>query len=195
MIIVGLDLSLTSTGVAILAARTGSAYVDRIKSDAPKTERHPRTNKPLPPTLQQRIDRLRSLKNQIADAVPEGARLVLVEGPSMGSKTGHQHDRSGLWWLVTNELDDRGFTVVEIPPSNRMKYATGKGQISKDAVLAAVVRRYPDVEVSGNDEADALVLAAMGARHLGHPIETSLPATHTAAMDNVHWPALEVPTP
>jgi hypothetical protein len=70
-----------------------------------------------------------------------------------------------------------------------MKYATGKGMIAKDAVLAAVVRRYVGIDVTCNDEADALILAAMGARHLGQPIEDSLPLTHLAAMDNVHWPA------
>jgi crossover junction endodeoxyribonuclease RuvC len=55
-------------------------------------------------------------------------------------------------------------------------------------VLAAVVRRYPHTDVTGNDLADALVLAAMGARRLGFPIETSLPVANLAAMTKISWP-------
>jgi hypothetical protein len=51
-----------------------------------------------------------------------------------------------------------------------------------------VVRRYQQVDITGNDIADALVLAAMGARQLGTPIETSLPAVHLTAMTKISWP-------
>jgi crossover junction endodeoxyribonuclease RuvC len=51
-----------------------------------------------------------------------------------------------------------------------------------------VIRRYPDVDVDGNDVADALVLAAIGCRHLGSPLEESLPANHLAAMNKIRWP-------
>jgi crossover junction endodeoxyribonuclease RuvC len=190
MIIVGLDLSLTSSGVAIINTGTGSIVVDRVRSKAPATDRHPKTGKSLPATLQQRTDRLNSLARQITSAA-ELADLVVVEAPAFASKTGHMHDRSGLWWLVVNGLDVLGCTVAEVTTGGRMKYATGKGNASKDTVLAAAIRRYPEVEITGNDEADALIIAAMGARYLGHPIEDSLPQSHLAAMDNVAWPALE----
>jgi crossover junction endodeoxyribonuclease RuvC len=102
--------------------------------------------------------------------------------------------RAGFWWLVAWRLWVRGYTVVEVPPATRTRYATGRGNASKDDVLSAVIRRYPHVDVNGNDEADSLVLAAMGMRHLGRPIEPllgracALPQTHLAAMDAVTWP-------
>ena len=74
------------------------------------------------------------------------------------------------------------------PPTSRATYATGKDNAGKDAVLAAVVRRYPDVDVTGNDEADALVMAAMGARLLGHPLEDSLPQSHLRALAGLELP-------
>lgn len=179
MIVVGLDLSLTSTGIARTYADNPlgpDTIVDRVTSTGKETA-----------TLLERDTRLTALRKHItALALP--ADLAVVEGPSYASKNGKQHDRSGLWWAVVRNLMMNGVPVVEVPPSSRMKYATGKGNAAKDAVLAAVVRRYPDVEVTGNDEADALVLAAMGARHLGHPID-DLPKTHLAAMDAVRWPA------
>lgn len=184
MIIVGLDLSLTSTGIATIETGDGRErrIVQRVTSKGAKGA-----------TLNERQARLHNLRLDICLATAD-ADLVVIEGPSYGSKTGSQHDRSGLWWLVTDwlmnspENDGWGKTVVEVTPSGRMKYATGKGMIAKDAVLAAVVRRYVGIDVTGNDEADALILAAMGARHLGAPIEASLPQAHLAAMDSVKWP-------
>lgn len=180
-IIVGLDLSLTSTGIATISG--GTVTVQRITSKGRQDA-----------TLDDRHTRLHNLRLDICLKAAD-ADLIIIEGPSFGqARQGGQHDRAGLWWMITDWLmndvtaDGWGKTVVEVPPASRSKYATGKGNAAKDAVLAAVVRRYPAVEVTGNDEADALVLAAMGARWLGHPIEASLPQVHLAALDAVHWP-------
>lgn len=177
MRVVGLDLSLTSTGVAVV--EDGRVVVlGRVTSTGRKDA-----------TLAERAARLDKIAARLAAEVA-GADLVVVEGPSFGQqRQGGQHDRSGLWWLVVRDRFERGRGVVEVPPACRAKYATGRGNAPKDAVLAAVVRRYGDlVEVTGNDTADALLLAAMGARHLGRPLEPQLPLTHLAAMDAVHWP-------
>ena len=179
MRVVGLDLSLTSTGVAVVDDEPADGVgrvVGRVTSSGKATA-----------TLRERHHRLQLLCQRVA-ALAWPSNLVVVEGPSFGQhRQGGQHDRAGLWWLVVSTLHDVGVPVVEVPPSVRSKYATGAGNASKDAVLAAVVRRYPDVEVRGNDEADALVLAAMGARHLGRPID-SLPQVHLQAMGKVRWP-------
>jgi crossover junction endodeoxyribonuclease RuvC len=179
--VVGIDLSLTSTGVAV--ATQDGAVTDRITSKPVKDA-----------TLQDRATRLTNLRREIV-AHCGAADLVIIEGPSYGSTTGHQHDRAGLWWMVVSFLS-MTHNVVEVAPKTRMRYATGKGNASKDDVLSAVIRRYHTVDVNGNDEADALVLAAMGARHLGHPIEPAadrigpnrIPLENLAAMGAVHWP-------
>lgn len=173
MKIVGLDLSLTSTGVASIT--DGDITVRRVQSKGRKDA-----------TLHERRDRLADLAAAITEHAQD-ATLVVIEGPSFGQhRQSGQHDRAGLWWLVVDLLAEVT-RVVEVPPASRSKYATGKGNASKDAVLAAVVRRYLAVDVTGNDEADALILAAMGARHLGQPID-DMPLTHTAAMTKVAWP-------
>lgn len=184
MIIVGLDLSLTSTGIATINTETGQRTVERVTSKGKKDA-----------SLTDRQGRLHNLRLAICLKAAD-ADLVVIEGPSFGqARQGGQHDRAGLWWIIVDWLsqpedaDGWGKRIVEVSPASRAKYGTGKGNGAKDAVLAAVVRRYPEVEVSGNDEADALLLAAMGARHLGAPIEDSLPQTHLAAMDNVAWPS------
>ena len=176
MKIVGLDLSLTSIGIAVIT--DGTATTDRILSKGTKAA-----------NLAARERRLRTLMNKISDHTTN-ADLIVIEGPSYGqARQGGQHDRAGLWWLVvSNTLRWADAPpLVEVPPAARAKYATGKGNAAKDQVLAAVIRRYPHVMVDGNDEADALVLAAMGARHLGAPID-DLPKVHLEAMVKVAWP-------
>jgi crossover junction endodeoxyribonuclease RuvC len=179
--VVGLDLSLTCTGVAV--ATQNGAITDRITSTGHKGD-----------TLADRADRLWRLRTEVL-AHTISADLVVIEGPSYGSTTPGMHDRSGLWWQIVGWLMAADKPVVEVPPSTRCRYATGRGNANKDDVLSAVIRRYPHVDVNGNDEADALILAAMGARHLGHPLEVppqgirdTLPVAHLAAMGAVTWP-------
>jgi Holliday junction resolvasome RuvABC endonuclease subunit len=185
-VVIGLDLSLTSTGIAVIDTATGDTTVERIVSKGKKDA-----------TLDERRNRLLQLQYAVQTSITKAHEmtevnsvpLIVIEQPAFSRQTGHMHDRSGLWWLVVSHAG-KWYHVAEVSPTTRAKYATGKGNAGKDAVLAAVVRRYPQVEVTGNDEADSLILAAIGARHLGAPIEDSLPQAHLAAMDAVRWPEL-----
>ena len=186
--VVGLDLSLTSTGMASINAHRGMVSTVAVRRAESKA-RPVRRGDP-PHTIGERSRRLRDLTARITSHCAH-ADLVVVEGPSYASDTGKAHDRAGLWWLVVARLTGAGLQVVEVPPTNVKMYALGRGagaNTGKDAVLAAVIRRYPAVEVTGNDEADALLLAAMGARFINHPIEPDgLPQTHLRAMNGVRW--------
>jgi crossover junction endodeoxyribonuclease RuvC len=162
--VLGVDLSLTSTGIA-----TGHV-----------TLRH------RPPKDLTGLHRMRWIRTQVL-ALAALAELVVIEGLAYASHTGKASERAGLWWMVMDALDEIGAHVAVVSPAGRAKYATGKGNAGKDAVLAAVVKRYPGFEVSGNDQADALVLAAMGLDHLGEPLAV-MPQTHRAALDAVQWP-------
>jgi crossover junction endodeoxyribonuclease RuvC len=179
LVTVGLDLSLASTGIARIVGEqiTASRIVPR------KLTGH---------------DRLSYILDAIEDHVEDNPALIAVEGPSFGSAAGARqaghHERGGLWWLVTHALWlDRRPTAV-VPPATLKRYATGKGNATKDAVLAAAIRRYQQVSFDGNDQADALILAAMGADHLGHPIAT-MPTAHRTALTAVQWPPLPTGQP
>lgn len=176
--VVGLDLSLTAAGVAMLTI-TDDGWTSAVRTIG--TEGH------NDDTLTQRWQRLRDAANAIL-LVARTAELVLVEQPAYSKTTGKSHDRSGLWWRVIDRLIEDGITVVEVTPGQVKKYATGKGNSGKQAVLLATDRRYPMVGVTNDNEADALTLAAMGARWLATPIENTLPLTHIEAMTKVRWP-------
>ncbi len=174
MLVVGVDLSLTSTGIA----RT-DGHLDRIRTAGGANA-----------DLRARWIRLNKLARDVHAAIPDCTDLIVLEAPSLG--VGRQrgtHDRSGLWWLVVDSAMRRQIPIAEVPPALRCRYATGRGNAGKDEVLAAVVRRFADWDVTGNDVADALVLAAMGADHLGHPI-VELPAQQRLALGKVAWPAV-----
>lgn len=175
--VVGIDLSLTGTGIAFYDGDARTVDVDTIKSSGSKDA-----------SLYDRSVRLQVLLDRILRKTT-GAQLAVIEGPSFGqARQGGQHDRAGLWWLVVDKLIELGLIVVEVSPASRAKYATGKGNAAKDAVLAAVVRRYVDVPVADNNQADAVVLAAMGARWLQQPIDDGLPLLNVGAMSKVRWP-------
>jgi Holliday junction resolvasome RuvABC endonuclease subunit len=135
------------------------------------------------------MNRLADITGRILQLIPAETDLVVVEAPSLGqSRQAGEHLRAGLWWYLATQLHLAGHHIVEVAPALLKKYATGRGNAAKDEVLAAVVRRYPDADVTGNDIADALVLAAMGARQLGFPIEESLPQANQAALAKINWP-------
>jgi crossover junction endodeoxyribonuclease RuvC len=173
--VVGLDLSLTATGVA-----DNSGAVRIIKT---KLTSH---------------DRLRHINDAVLELVcsyhGDGRRadLVVVEGPSYGSQGSSYHQLAGLWWLLTHSLWRAALPYAVVSPQARAKYATGKGNAGKDAVLAAVVRRYPQVEISDNNAADAWVLMAMGCDYLGEPL-AEMPAAHREALAKVAWPTAAPP--
>lgn len=178
MKVLGVDPSLTSTGLALASHGASGPLLTTCRVRVGAGRGH---------------ERLRTIRTEVMQAA-RGADLVVIEGPAYGSAAGARqsghHERAGLWWLLTHALWGAGVPCAVVPPNLRARYATGRGNAAKDQVLAAVIRRYPDVDIDGNDEADALVLAVMGARHLGRPLEPSLPGTHLAAMDAVPWPAL-----
>ena len=168
---VGVDPSLTSTGVAILD--TEDVLVIETFTVASKGRRDDSW-----PDRWRRID---DAAGRVVQLVPAGA-AVAIEAPSYGqARQSGVHDRAGLWWAIYSRIIDAGAPVSPVPPATRARYAAGKGNAAKDAVLAAAVRRYPQAAIANNDEADAVVLAAWLARHLGHPIEDHMPATHLSA--------------
>jgi crossover junction endodeoxyribonuclease RuvC len=173
MKIVGLDLSLAATGVS------DGLTTWTVKSTGHKGD-----------TLWARADRLRDLRVRIMHTIPPDTAMVVVEGPAFGSQTGHMHDRSGLFWLVVQRLLFDGIAVAEVPPACLKRMATGRGNATKGAMIEAATRRFPHIEIAGDDNrVDALFLAAMGYEHLGAPI-VSLPASHLAGMAAVQFPQL-----
>jgi len=113
----------------------------------------------------------------------EGADLVVLEGYSFASR-GRAIVSLGEWGgTVRHWLHAGGLRWVEIPPACRCRYATGKGNASKEAVLAAAIRRL-SYEGHSHDEADALWLLHMTLDATGTPL-VKVPETHRTALAKI----------
>lgn len=179
--VVGLDLSLTGAGVGVIDRTYPSApayltYTFGMKG----TNADP---------LRQRLMRIARTADQIIETVTSVDDVVLatIETPAYDQTTGKSHDRSGLWWEVVRQLTLNGIPVVEVGTSGVKIYATGKGNTGKQAVLLEVVRRYVNVEIQNDNEADAWVLACIAARLIGSPVD-EVPKTHARAIDALSLP-------
>lgn len=175
--VLGLDLSLSGTGIALLGAE-GVEFVGTVR-----------------PGKRIGHERIEFILSAIDD-VQRGAELdlVVIEGPSYGNQgdgqrqRGH-HERAGLWWLVSHSLYARGRSYAVVSPAARAKYATGNGRSGKSVVTAAVRERYGHLAPVRNDnEADALVLGAMGVDHLGGRV-VDVPPVNRDALRRAAWPS------
>ena len=172
MKITGLDLSLRKTGVA-------HAHLERVPWAT--------TCRIAPPAKLETHERLDFLLCEIGGHTRR-ADLVLLENLAFGQSTNKAGELAGLHWLVRHALYRRRTPYVVVTTQQLKIYATGKGaKVDKDDVLAAMIKRYPDVEIAGNDGADALALAAMGSHYFGCPLKP-VPQTHERALAMVAWP-------
>lgn len=143
MRVLGIDPSLTATGVAL---PDGSVTTIRIK--VPKGgAKHVRET-----------DRLIVVRDRVS-ALLADVDLVVVEGYSYGS--GFQaHQLGELGGVLRVLLTETGVTWVEVAPTRVKRYATGKGNANKDAMLQAA--RFAGVNTGDHNCADAWWLRAVG---------------------------------
>lgn len=126
-------------------------------------------------------DRLEWLLDHVIHHV-SFADFVVIEGLAHGARSSSMLDLAGLHWLVRHRLWEMGKPYAVVAPSTRAKWLTGKGNSSKDECLAAAIKRFTMADISGNDDADALTLAAMGLAIKGSPLVT-MPADREAQLE------------
>jgi crossover junction endodeoxyribonuclease RuvC len=180
-VVIGIDASLDSTGVAVL--HSTQPELNYLRTVVMKGKRDA--------TIVQRLIRLRETTRLILSTFPGNLLvsevLVVIEGPAGAAPGGSTWDRAGLWWLILAGLPP-GARVGVVSPSTRAKWATGNGRADKAAVAVSMARRAPDMEIANSDEADALALAWMGAQWLGwKPIKTKY---EEEALKAAKWPVI-----
>lgn len=146
MKIMGLDLSLTSTGVAVFDSASIST---QVISSSHKAER-----------------RLQDLRDKIMGVVSkQKVDLCVVEGYAFG-RPNVMAPMGELGGVVKLALYMDGIETLIIPPTRVKKFATGRGQAKKDEVRLSVYKRW-GFEAKTNDEIDAYVLVRIGMAYAG----------------------------
>jgi crossover junction endodeoxyribonuclease RuvC len=159
--VVGLDLSLTGTGIAAIAVATAELTTAVHSSPPPAADNlagHASRHRML-------VD---GIVNQVVEADPV---LAVVEGMQFSVKMRDSSSarRGFLWWAVVEGLCAAGVPVMDVTPQQIKQFATGKGNASKAEMVAAYGRSWPDAELGRNveDRADAAFAAALGAAYVG----------------------------
>src|SRR5690554_4695228 len=150
MKVMGLDLSLTSTGLVIVTP--DETVLSRAIKSKSKGE-----------------ERLLHIKEQINNELTEYCPdLVVLEGYAFMAN-GRITGLAELGGVIKAELHTRKQKVIVVPPARVKKFVCGKGNAKKDEVRLWAFKRWA-FEAKSNDEVDAYVLAQIGLAYLGVPV-------------------------
>jgi crossover junction endodeoxyribonuclease RuvC len=143
---IGIDASLSSTGIVVLDGR-GEIYSRMIiSSKLTGTERLK--------------DLSKKTKEYLSNFVPCRLIPVFLENYSFGSRAG-QAFSIGEWGGVLRVLlNEMGFKVTGIAPTVLKKFITGKGNAKKEQMLLQTFKKFGQ-EFDNNDICDAFGLALL----------------------------------
>lgn len=166
MKIVGLDVSLTATGVS---SDQGSGVIGY--------------KMPSPASYMDEVKRLRYLGVQI-DRACRGADIVVIENFAHG-KHQRAHQLGELHGVIKVTLLQRGTPFVLVPPAKLKKFAVDHGGAPKDSVFAAAIR-------DGFDGTDKNAGEAWWLRRMAYEHYVQHPTTkyREQVLVSIRWPRL-----
>ena len=191
---IGLDLSLSATGVASTHASTGepwlsthTIYTDRSATRANIID-HARLKLIYRPIL--------SLVLAVRPDVIGIEKPLLIAKGDTSIRLAELHGFLKCW------MDEKGFVYEDLDPNHVHQYGTGRGKAQKPEMLAAVTARYGpkdacNVLVGDHNAADALVCVAMVLDAHGQPLADKqgraieVPASHRKALSGRTWRELK----
>lgn len=164
--IVGLDLSLTGTGVAILRLSSGKWATPELHTVRPR----PAPKGPVSRTYE--AERLHDVVATLRGMqIFEGTSLVGIEDYAYGIGAGQTNcifELGELGGCVRYLLIESGIPFIEIPITVGKKWATGNGSAKKPQVADHMSTLWvlPKFEESQYDSSDALALGSAAAHRL-----------------------------
>ncbi len=167
--VLGLDLSLTSTGVCI----SGDAFAIGVKSKG--------------------AERLYEISEKILETTRvHKVDIAIIEGYSFASRNSQAHSIGELGGVVRLRLWENKIPFIEIPPTSRAKFATGRGNAGKTEVMSAISARTGIVwsGKGADDMCDAWILEQMGLAYL-EVSEIDWPSSSLEALKKVDWTPLQ----
>lgn len=162
--VIGLDLSITATGVADVMGDTFTIAGSAKDGDW----------------------RIHTIASTVAVLAADGCDLVVLERLAQGRHGGNGLAAAQVMGAVKDRLMRAGCRYVEVPPATLKKFATGKGNADKTDMALAAYKRAGE-EFPDSDQCDAWWLRVAGLTALGHaPFE--LPTVQVDALAKVDWP-------
>lgn len=167
--LMGLDLSLTSTGYS--SGDVNGVIVSKLVG----------------------VERLIEISENIIKTILNlNVDIVLIEGYSFASRSGQAFSIGELGGVVRVAIKKIDKPYIEIPPTCRAKFATGRGNASKNEVISAISARTGMVwgNPGADDKCDAWILEQMGLSYLGLS-KYKWPDANLSALEKVDWGILK----
>ena len=167
--LIGLDLSLTSTGVSI----NGETSVVSTKARG--------------------AERLHIVSSAILDLCSSrDVACAIIEGYSFASRNSQAHSIGEMGGAVRMKLWEKGIPYVEVPPTCRAKFATGKGNAGKSEVVSSISAKTGIIfsGAGGDDECDAWLLEQMGLKYLNKS-QYQWSEASISSLSKVDWSPLD----
>ena len=142
IVVVGLDLSLTGTGLAIKDAQ--GVRVETIKT--------------LPKDFPNDLSRLIHIRDAILSKMPDRVDMVAIEDFFAGVNPASAIKIAMLGTVIRMALYEKGVKFTLCAPTSLKKFILGKGVGEKSLILREVYKKYPEIEVKNDNEADSVVL-------------------------------------
>jgi len=140
-VFVGLDLSLTGTGVVVLDNECSVLCAETLKNKL------------------RGMERLAYLREEIHSVVRKYPSAVYcIEGYAMGSRSGQAFSIGELGGVIKLLLHTENIIPHLVPPTRLKKFIVGGGRAEKDMILMKVFQRW-GWEAKDNNQADAYGLA------------------------------------
>ena len=178
MRVVGLDLSLTESGIAC------GRGVGTHELQGPHTS-------VVTPGKLRGAERLAKIRDQVTLHVfgrcgPfERADVAVIE--AYGYLKGNAMAIPEVHGTVKVAIFDERIPIAVVPPSVLKKWATGSGNAKKAEMIAAAIRRF-GFEGSNENEADAWLLMRMGEQAYSTFGLIDPPKYQTEMLERVEWP-------
>lgn len=148
---IGLDISLTGTGLVIL--EKGKIIQQKLIKSKPIPNGTPRDE----------VLRMLKIVEEIEDVVSEyNPTIAVIEGLAFGiQKTTSLTQLAALNFFTRARLIDYRIPFVIVFPTTLKKFITGSGASKKDVLMMEIYKRW-GVSIADNNEADAYSLAQVG---------------------------------
>lgn len=162
-------MSLTSTGVSIL----GQTQTIAVK------------------TIEER--RLQQIRDAVISLVRDHSiRVCILEDYAFSARHSQAHKIGELGGVIRLALFEANIPFIEVSPTARAKFATGRGNAAKTEVVSSISARTGIVwsGKGADDMADAWVLEEMAWTRIGRS-HYEWPKASTDALTSVNWEELD----
>lgn len=167
MNVLGIDLSLTGTGLAILTDNGLTFHEPELPKIYPRAERcmtewgnsHWYFGYLVKSVAADTPTRWKAILQAVLQCA-QSCDQIVIENYAFGAPF-RLAPLAELGGIVRFHLNNLGFTPLMIAPSTLKKFVTGKGNADKNVMLKEIYRRY-HVDVDDDNMADAFALARLG---------------------------------